>query len=189
MKKIDLSKIILALFISVLLFESASALTVKAGDARGAQGSTVKLAVIMEGASNVGSVDLVLSYDQNIVQAIGVDRGGIASNAYMESNTAIPGQVRIGLADSSGISGTGDLILVSFLLTGGAGARTPVTIQQDAVHTVELAEVSVSTSNGSIIISEGPPITRAGGVLSAILLSFGIAIAVLLFFRRGREVR
>lgn len=180
---------ILALFISILLCESASALTVKAGDATGAQGSTVKLAVILDDASNVGSIDLVLTYDQNVVKAIGVDRGRLASNAYLESNTGIPGQVRIAMADSSGIRGSGDLVLISFLLTGGPGSRSPVTVQQSDMRSVDLAEISVSRSNGSIAINEGPAVTKAGHAISAIMIFFGIEIAFLLFIRRGGEAR
>lgn len=179
-----LVRVILALSILVLLFGSAGALTLKAGEVTGAQGSMVRLPVIIGGASKVGSVDLVLSYDQNTVKAIGVDRGTLAGNAYMESNTGVPGEVRIGLADASGIAGTGDLIQVSFLLSGGAGSRSPVSIRRAEVHDLDLAAVTTETQDGSIAIVTGPATTQAGSAFPSLLLSFGVALAAVLCIRR-----
>lgn len=176
--------IILILLASLLLAGSVSALTVNAGDASGAQGSTVQLAVTFEGASNVGSMDLVLTYDPAVAKAVGVETGSLAKNAYVESNTARPGEVKIGLADSGGITGNGQVLTVSFLLTGGVGSQSTVTVQQATVHTVELVEVTTTRDNGSLQVTAGAAPTKSGSEVGMIAVAVGALLAGVLLFRR-----
>ena len=178
---------ILILLACLFLAGSASAVTVSAGDASGAQGSTVQLAVTFDGASNVGSLDLVLTYDPAIAKAIGVDTIALGTNAYIESNTAKPGEVRIGLADSTGINGNGQVLTVSFLLTGGVGSQSVVTIQQATVHTVELAEVPTTTRNGSLRVTVEAAPTQSGNEIGMSMVAVGGLLAAVLLIRRQRS--
>ena len=176
--------IVVILLASLLLAGSASAFTVNAGDASGAQGSTVQLAITFEGASNVGSMDLVLTYDPAVATAVGVDTGPLARNAYLESNTAKPAEVTIGLADSGGITGNGEVLTVSFLLTGGVGSQSPVTVQEATVHTVELVEVATMIDHGSLQVTAGAAPTKSGSEMGMITVAVGALLAGILLFRR-----
>jgi hypothetical protein len=181
---IKIEGIVLILLTSLLLAGSASALTVNANDASGAKGSMVQLAVTFEGASNVGSMDLVLTYDPAIAKAMGVDTGPLAKNAYVESNTAKPGEVTIGLADSGGITGNGEVLTVSFLLNGGVGSQSMVTVQEATVHTVELVEVAAITDNGLLQVTAGAAPTKSGSEMGMITVAVGALLAGILLFRR-----
>lgn len=65
---------------------SAGSLTVSVSDITGAKNSTVEVPIILEGASEVGSMDMVLNYDSDVLRAVAVEAGELGKNALIEAN-------------------------------------------------------------------------------------------------------
>ncbi len=162
---------------------SAAGLTVSVSDTTGAKDSTVEVPVNLGGASDVGSMDVVLKYDPGVLRAVAVEAGALGKNAFIEANTAREGEVIIAMADSSGINGDGAVATISFDVTGDVGSTSPLTLETVSVHNIELVEV-VTTSNSATlsVTSEATPTT--GGANTAILAITAIIIALFLIRRR-----
>jgi hypothetical protein len=134
------------------LFKVESGLTVSVSDTTGAKGSTVEVPINLEGASEVGSMDIILNYDANVLSAVDVEAGALGKNALIESNTARKGGVIITLADSSGISGDGAVASVAFEVIGDAGTTSYLTLEDVLVHNLDLGEIIPTTVNGTFLV-------------------------------------
>ena len=120
---------------------SAGSLTVSVSDTTGAKNSTVEVPIILEGATDVGSMDMVLKYDPDVLRAVAVEAGKLGKNALIEANTARKGEVIIALADSSGIDGDGAVASVAFEVLGDAGTTSYLTLEEVLVHNLDLGEI------------------------------------------------
>ena len=116
------------------------------------KGSTAEVPINLEGASEVGSMDIVLKYDANVLCAVDVEAGALGKNALIESNTARDGEVIIALADSSGINGDGAVASVTFEVIGDAGTTSPLTLEAVLVHNIDLGEIIPTTECGTFLV-------------------------------------
>ena len=131
---------------------SAGSLTVSVSDTTGAKNSTVDVPIILEGATDVGSMDMVLKYDPDVLRAVAVEAGELGKNALIEANTAREGEVIIALADSSGINGGGTVASVAFEVIGDAGTTSALTLEAVSVHNLDLGEIIPNTVNGTFFV-------------------------------------
>jgi hypothetical protein len=122
-------------------------------DTTGAKNSTVDVPIILEGATDVGSRDMVLKYDPDVLRAVDVEAGKLGKNALIESNTAREGEVTIRLADSSGIDGDGAVASVAFEVLGDTGSTSPLTLEAVSVHNLDLGEIIPNTVNGTFEVT------------------------------------
>jgi hypothetical protein len=81
-------------FVSLVL---AAGLTVSVSDTTSAPEDIVKVPIILEGAADVGSMDIVLKYDAEVLRAVAVEGAELGKNAFIEANTASEGEVIIAL--------------------------------------------------------------------------------------------
>ncbi|WMW21460.1 cohesin domain-containing protein [Methanolobus mangrovi] len=144
---------------SLLLFcfissASGAELTVSIDDMQAASGSSIELPIVLRDAEDVGSMDLVLKYDAEVLQATSVKTSDIGKNAFIESNTANEGEVIIALADASGISGDGPVVKISFMVVGDAGSSCAVTLEEAKIHNTELVELVTGTEDGTVTVTE-----------------------------------
>lgn len=173
------------LILVVLLFltslASASSVTVSVSDASGGNGATVEVPINLEEASNVGSMDIRMSYDAGVLHSLGVNNGELSKNAYIESNTAGDGEVVIALADASGISGSGPIALVSFEVVGDTGSSSSLILEEVSVHNIERVEVIATTEDGIFSVTDE---ARDAGYEDAFLLAIGSVFMALYVFKR-----
>jgi hypothetical protein len=134
------------------VFRVESGLTVSVSDTTGAKGSTVKVPINLEGASEVGSMDIVLKYDADVLSAVDVEVGELGKNALIAVNTAREGEVIIALADSSGINGDGAVASVAFEVIGDAGTTSYLTLEAVSVHNLDLGEIIPTTECGTFLV-------------------------------------
>jgi len=147
----------LILIVSLVLltsFASASSLTLSMDNATGGSGATVEIPINLEDATDVGSLDIRISYDSAVLQAIGVDTGELGKNAYIESNTASDGEVVIALADASGINGNGPVAVVTFEVVGDTGSSSSLKLEDISVHDIERVEVITTIVDGNFSVSD-----------------------------------
>ena len=84
---------VLVVLLCFLSFGSAAGLTVSMSNTTGAKGNTVEVPIDLEGAAEVGSMDIVSTYEANVLSAVDVKAGALGKNALIESNTARKGEV------------------------------------------------------------------------------------------------
>lgn len=160
----------------------AASLTVSIADAGAVPGNILTIPIVLQGADNIGSMDIVLAYDSSVLQATGVEAGDLGKNAFIESGTDTPGKVVIALADASGINGDGSIVFVSFLMKGDTGSSSPLTFEELSVHNLDLVEVLPTVRDGSLTVSEPSP---TGGYADSGLLL--LAVLGLAAFTRRRK--
>jgi hypothetical protein len=179
---IDRMKKLLALIglLLVVSFGSAAGLTVSVSDTTGAPGDTVEVPINLEGASNVGSMDIVLTYDSNVLRAVAVEAGKLAKTALIESNTAEGGGIIIALADSSGITGDGEVATISFEVLGDSGTTSPLTLESVSVSNTELVELVATTESGTFSVEK----PRLGDASTLILAIAALIIALFVIERK-----
>ncbi|WP_340818859.1 cohesin domain-containing protein [Methanolobus sp. WCC4] len=164
-------------------FASASTVTVSVSDVSGGSGATVEVPIDLTDATDIGSMDIRMSYDGDVLQAMGVDTGELGGNAYIESNTASDGVVFIALADASGISGTGTVAVVSFEVLGDTGSTSSLALEDVSVHDIERVEVITTTEDGTFSVTDE---AKGAGYASASLLAAGAILMALFFIKRRR---
>ena len=162
---------------------SAGSLTVSVSDTTGAKNSTVDVPIILEGATDVGSMDMVLKYDPDVLRAVAVEAGKLGKNAFVEANTAREGEVIIALADSSGINGDGAVATISFEVTGDVGSTSPLTLEKVSVSDVDMVEIITTTESGTFSVTEEGALV---GDASAVIMVIAAIIIALFVIRRRK---
>lgn len=165
------------LLVSLISVASGASLVVSIGDIQGSPGSTVQVPIMVEGATGVGSVDIMLKYDASVLKAVSVETADLGKNAIIESNLANPGQVNIALVDASGINGDGEIATISFSVLGETGASSPLSLVEASVFDLELVEQQTTISNGAFTVAESKGagyafflITLVAAVLAAMVI-------------------
>lgn len=181
-----MNKICLFVAAMICLVTCASAaavpVTVYVDDVEASSGGSVEVPVYFTGASDIGSMDLVLNYDSNVLQATGISGSDLGSNSFMESNVAIPGEVTVALADSSGITGDGAVITVLFTVLGDVGSSSTISVEEAVLHNVGLVEVVTETADGVVTVADAG--SESAGYGGMMLASVGILCICALFMRR-----
>lgn len=179
MKKMLVLLVGLLCLLCLVSLASASGLAVSVSDTTGAKNSTVEVPIILEGASDVGSMDVVLKYDADVLRAVAVEGAELGKNAFVEANTAREGEVIIALADSSGINGDGAVATISFEVTGDVGSTSPLTLEDVSVNNVELVEIITTTESGTFSVTEEAPWIAVTLVIAIIIAAILIALFVI----------
>jgi len=139
--------------------------------------------IILEGATDVGSMDMVLKYDPDVLRAVAVEAGKLGKNALIEANTAREGEVIIALADSSGINGDGAAAIISFEVLEDTGSTSPLTLETVSVSNTELVEVITTTESGTFSVTEEGALV---GDASVVILTIAAIIIALFIIRRRK---
>lgn len=117
----------------------------------------VEVPINLENASNVGSLQIEISYDASVLQATQVEAEELGKNAMIESNLDNSGIVIIGIVDSSGIKGSGSVVNISFNVLE-TDASSSVTIKNAAAHDVNtLVDLPTSLTQGSFAAGDVSP--------------------------------
>ncbi len=88
---------------------AAATMTVSVDSATVSAGSKAVIPVKVSGASNLGAMDLVITYDPVVLKFSGADLGEISTNGMIDSNSATPGTVKIA-AKIVMLNGSGDAL-------------------------------------------------------------------------------
>ena len=183
--------IISVLFILVLCSTAAAqaGLTVKLGDVLAGHRQVTDVPIEVAGASNVGSLHIELVYDPAVLDPLEVKTGALASGAMLEKNMDTPGRVVIGLISAQGISGEGQVAVVSFDVPGQQGDTSPLSLENVQAHdATSLSTIQTTVESGTFRVG------AAGGADSTTLILGIFAVilvaAVLIIWQvtRGRRL-
>lgn len=172
MKK--LSIFFLAL-VGLLLIGTASAAAVIVTIPSGSFGAGAKatIPVTVSGASNLGAMDLTITYDPAILKFSKAELGDLSTNGLVEGNEAQPGVAKISFADTKGISGDGTLLKVTFDVVGSKGASTTLNAGAKA-YGLDLKDIPATIQGGTITVSQ----PKSGIETAVILLAIGLGVVV-----------
>ena len=162
----------------------AASLGVTIRNATAAAGSTIDIPVEVSGAQNLGSMDLLISYNASVLSATSVDKGSLVKG-MISANTNTPGYVSIAIIDSGGMTGMGQLAVIHFKVIGSAGTKSPLSITNALAYDVGTHIDIPVTSTSSLFTVKGGSggwSVPGFGALAAILGLFGI---IYLFRRAG----
>jgi hypothetical protein len=119
-----------------------------------AGGQTVDVPLqIVRGAADVYSLDLTMAYDARQLLLVDVTAGDPADGAMLFTNMTQPGVVRIAMASGSPLSQDGQLLTLSFQVTGSLA--TPAAVSWQSASVDEGAVVAVVDSG--YVADETPP--------------------------------
>jgi len=120
--------------------------------------STVQVPIRLDNASNVGSMNFVLTYNAQVLKLNKVDGGSLVSGALFTPNYKTPPQVRFGLATSDGINGSGTVAYIEFQVIGATGSSSPLTLSELDITDISGKTVTVTIQNGTVTVaSEAGP--------------------------------
>ena len=146
-----ISAISVLLIVFTIMATNASALLVKIPDEEIAINESTDIPIEVKDAANLGSMDIVISYNPEIVRAEVVSKGEL--NKGLISSKIEDGIIAIGIADSNGINGDGEVAVITFEgLRKGVSNITIIGIRAYDVNTH--ADIRVETQNGKVTVVE-----------------------------------
>ena len=149
---------------------SAAATQVAIGTPQSGAGTTVIVPVTVSGASNLGAMDIEVTYDPAVLKMTSAQMGSLSTNGFVEANEPQPGSALISFIDTQGISGSGEIVKITFEVSGSSGTSTPLTLQARA-YDLDLKDVPVTIQSGSVTVGAA----KSGIELVAILVAVGFA--------------
>jgi hypothetical protein len=114
-------------------------------------GDVVTVPVIFNGASQVGSIHFEIIYDRDVLDILRVETGQNAVNSLLSYNVNNPGQIVIGMANKSGITGDGLILNITYKIKGKLDKGTDLKLSNIFVFdSLTLDEIYVIASKGNI---------------------------------------
>ncbi len=113
------------------------------------QGSEVQIPLTLKGIpERVGNMDMTLSYDTTVLQALEVIKGSLTQDSLMDHNIQ-DGTIRISLADNDGFAGDGSVAYVRYNVVGSEGSSSPLDIEEASANNADnYAVLDMLTHNG-----------------------------------------
>ena len=141
--------ILLTLTIAVVVTSGCTLFKKKPATATG----DLKVSIDARNASNLGSLELTLTYDTTVIKAVSVEKGTLAANASLEYSVDKPGKVWLGIVDANGINGSGALAVISLDITGSGDKASALDFEKViANRSTNLMEINTQTTPGSVNI-------------------------------------
>lgn len=145
-------KKILVFIILLLSICNVSAMSLKVSDATGKVGEDVRVPIVVEKAENLGSMDLVIAYNAELLKVKSVGKGELNKGLISSNTNEQNGIISIAIADSKGINGNGEIAVITFnALKEGSSDVTIVGAKAYDVNTH--LEITLNSTNGKVTIS------------------------------------
>jgi hypothetical protein len=164
-------------------------LTIKVGDVSAGHRQSTEVPIEVAGASNVGSMHLELVYDPAVLEPLEVNLGALASGAFPESNLDTPGRIVIGLISADGITGSGQVAVVTFDVPGHDGDTSSLSLENVTAHDADtLGAIQTAVQSGTFSVGAAAgagTTTLLIGVFAVILVA---AVAIIWMVTRSRQV-
>lgn len=160
---------------------SAEQVEVHIEDASGSYEAVVDVSIVIANADDVGSLDLVFTYDPTILQVESVSKGEL-NKGMISSNIDTSGFVSIAIADQNGIDEDGELAVVSFTVLENTGS-SPLRIEDLIVYDTDSLEINAIPQDGTFTVTEST-IDDTPGFIGFI---FGLSFLIVLVVVRGKK--
>jgi hypothetical protein len=142
MNKISVIYIAILFIVSANIVSAGGIDKIYVSNASGDTGSEIVISVDAVNMNDLGSLQLDINYDKNVLVAKNVTAGNATSGGMFTSNIKDTG-VTIGIISATGISGSGSIADITFNITGPKGISSPLTISMTS---------PTDSKNGPIIV-------------------------------------
>jgi len=106
-----------------------AATDVGVNNASGDYGTTVDVPINVSSTSNIGAMDISLTYNPAVISPTGVANGTLISATDLIANcTATSGIVNVSVASLYGINDTGSIAIIQFSVVGSDNETSPLTL-------------------------------------------------------------
>ena len=162
-------KKILALLLSLSLVLSAAPVfagaaqgqRVVAGTSSANAGGSGSLTLKAENVTNIASMEVYLYYDPTVLTVTGTSNGSLLSGAQVSVNTGEAGTVKLVMMSLNGVSGSGNLLTVSYQIRSACTPGTyPITVAVGGAYDTQLKPVTVGSGGAA-----NPPVRQRCGWL------------------------
>jgi hypothetical protein len=148
--------ILLMLTVAIVVASGCALLKKKPATATG----EIKVSIDARNASSLGSLELTLTYDPNVIKAVSVEKGSLATNASLEYSVDKPGRIWLGMVDAGGINGSGTLATIKLDITGSGDASSSLNFEKVAANrSTNLMEIITQNAPGNVKI-KGKAVTN-----------------------------
>lgn len=176
----------LAVFATSVREARAEAITLSIGSSEGSAESRVRVPVLVEGADQLGPVQLVLRYDPTVLSAGEAKRGALARSGMIYQETPEPGVLRVAMTTDEPITGDGELLAVEFRVVGQPSRRSEIELSNVLAYEWQsLAELLVDTGPGTFTVTGLALPWQHLILIGAGILILGILIGVRMSRRRS----
>lgn len=175
----DVLLFFLAIALIIIPVAGAEGVEVSIQDLSVATGSSLILPISLQNAEELSEANLEISYDPSVLKFTRIELGGISQNGIIEATETKPGTIEVNVADNSGISQDGELMKLSFSVTGAEGTTSPISITSRGFQNLDKNDVPTMTNGGKITVT-GPGLKAPmAGYIPAIALFFAIGFFIL----------
>ncbi len=120
----------------------------------------ISVPILATRATNVGSLEFVLVYDPAKLELTQVERGLLSGNALIDSSASEPGRLWAGIIDAQGISGSGTVAVVKFMVREGLAGTIPLNLESiEAFDANTLVDIVTGTTPGEFNPRELNPLS------------------------------
>ena len=157
----------------------------------GDYGATISVPINVSSITNIGATDIVLLYDPSMLTIVSVDAGALASGVLVITDTTIDpingtisdddnlaisscgalasnatsDELNISIISEHGINGTDSLVVIEFLVKGGYGIESPLTLS--TVVACDLNDPFYNESTGDLAGFAEVEVTKISGIFTA----------------------
>ena len=120
----------------------------------------ISVPILATRATNVGSLEFVLVYDPAKLELTQVERGLLSGNALIDSSSSEPGRLWAGIIDAQGMSGSGTVAVVKFMVREGVAGAMPLNLESiEAFDANTLVDIVTGTTPGEFNPRELNPLS------------------------------
>lgn len=152
-------------------------LAVGVGSPTAGSGQELDIPVTLAGATNLGALELVLTYDPAVLEAKSADRGTLlSSNSLLEYYANPSGRLAVTLVSQDGVTGDGPVVKARFLVKGQPGQKSALRLENVRAWDGKThLDFLVTTASGEFTVDGGWPwwilaVVAAGVAVLLILL-------------------
>lgn len=149
-----MKKILALVFLLFFITNPALGLKVKVQDASGSVGESIRVPILVEDAKNLGSMDVVITYDLAILKVKSVGKGELNKGLISSNTKEVEGKgiISIAIADSRGINGSGEIAVITF--EGLKEGSSEIVIQGVRAHDVEThLDIGADVQDGKLTVT------------------------------------
>lgn len=150
---IALFSMLLLIFISPVS-AAAEGATIVVNDASAQYGDTIQIPIDIRNAKDIGSLDVSLRYDTDVLALREAETGNLTQNSVIQWN--IKGDKGlIGIIHGEGINGNGSLAILTFNVLGSPGSTSVLDLDVSAYNVSAFSVVELTTKNGLVTVMGG----------------------------------
>lgn len=114
-------------------------------------GSSIEIPITLSGASGLLSAEIVITFDEAVLDATSARVGALTTGWTLATNTAIDGQVTLSLANATSVSAAGTLAHVTFDVVGAPTTSSALTVSS---ATLNDGAIATQLTDGAVTVNE-----------------------------------